>query len=113
MSDLYRSPIEIISQIQEDLNIAFEDGVFKAVQRVGIRVDKEELLKALAYDRGQYMQGYRDALKELIRCRDCENWIPGETKDDDTLIPPRCKRNAGIWIPDDYCSYAEMAVKNG
>lgn len=106
MSDLYRSPIEIISQIQEDLKVAFEDGVFKAVQRVGISVDKEELFKALAYDRGQYEQGYRNALKELIRCRDCENWIPGMIDLDN-----RCKRHAGIWAADDYCSYAEMTVK--
>ena len=39
----------------------------EAVQRVGVTVDKEELIKALRYDRRQYENGYRDA---LIKIRD-------------------------------------------
>ena len=41
---MYRSPIEI-TQIQEDLKVTFEDGVFKAIRRVGINVDKEDCSK--------------------------------------------------------------------
>ena len=39
-----------------------EGEVMKAVQKVGVTVDKEELLKALKYDREQYEKGYRDGL---------------------------------------------------
>ena len=58
---MYKSPIEVIT---EQVNMQIENEVYKAVGNVGINVDREELLKALAYDRGQYEQGYRDALKK-------------------------------------------------
>lgn len=45
---MYQSPIEIIH------------GELKMQLRVGVNVDKEELLKALRYDRGQYDKGYED-----------------------------------------------------
>lgn len=54
---MYESPIEII---QNDINSKLEDGILKAVQNIGIYVDKEELLKALSYDRDQYVKGYTD-----------------------------------------------------
>ena len=47
------------------LYLHFENAVFKAVRKVGINVDKEELLKALIYDRGQYDKGYEDAMNEV------------------------------------------------
>lgn len=37
--------------------------------KCGVNVDKEELLKALKYDREQYEKGYRDAKAE-------QQWIP-------------------------------------
>lgn len=40
-----------------------ETEVYKAVIRYGINVDKEELLKALAYDRQQYEKGFADGRK--------------------------------------------------
>ena len=51
----YQSPINVI---YKGFEIEFEDGVYKAVARYGINVDKEELLKALAYDREQYDIGW-------------------------------------------------------
>lgn len=56
----YRSPIEII---QGKLETKIENDIMTAVQRYGIRVDKEELIKALDYDRKQYMKGYEDGRK--------------------------------------------------
>ena len=53
----YESPIQIIhSQMQ----LQMEGEICKAVQNVGIHVDKGELLRALAHDRGQYDKGYAD-----------------------------------------------------
>jgi hypothetical protein len=58
----YKSPIDIIyGNIQTKL----EDDVVKAIQSYNISVDKEELIKALNYDREQYKAGYEDALKEI------------------------------------------------
>lgn len=38
---------------------ALDEAVFSAVLKVGVVVDKEELLKALHYDRNQYEEGFR------------------------------------------------------
>lgn len=54
---MYKSPIEIM---QTGMRVQMENGIMKAVQDVGIHVDKDELLKALAYDREQYQKGYED-----------------------------------------------------
>ncbi len=48
-----------------------EGEILKAVQNVGVNVDKDELLKALQYDRNQYQKGYADRDSEIIRCKDC------------------------------------------
>ena len=64
---LYESPIEkIVGQIQTQMVKNDEDNIMVQVQQaVGYKVDKEELLKALQYDRGQYEKGYADALSVI------------------------------------------------
>lgn len=54
---LYQSPIEIIMQ---EMQTQFDGEVFKATQAYGINVDKDELIKALQYDRDQYNKGFAD-----------------------------------------------------
>ena len=57
---MYESPIKIIAgKIQTQI----DDEIYRAVQNVGINVDREELLKALEYDRGQYEEGFREGEK--------------------------------------------------
>ena len=58
----YESPIKIYEKITRE----YEDNVINVIVSYGITVDKEELLKALAYDRGQYEKGYNDAKVERI-----------------------------------------------
>lgn len=64
----WESPIDVI---YEDVATQFEGEVLKAVQRCEIKVDKEELIKALAYDRKQYEQGYgngyADGMEAAVR----------------------------------------------
>lgn len=51
----YESPINVIyGQMRKEQ----EDNIFKAVQEYGVNVDKDELIKALRYDRDQYEKGY-------------------------------------------------------
>lgn len=52
---MYKSPIEVIFDKQ---NTIIEDEIMKAVTKVGIIVDKDELLKALNNDRDQYNKGF-------------------------------------------------------
>ena len=56
----YNSPINtFIQEITDELNKATDEFVLKEVVKVGITVDKEELIKALHYDRDQYIAGYK------------------------------------------------------
>ena len=58
---MYESPIElVVSQFQTEIIKQQENQVIKAVQSVGVNVDKAELLRALSYDRDQYEKGYAD-----------------------------------------------------
>ena len=59
----YKPPIEII---QSQMQMQVEDYIMKAVMKLGINVDKEELLKALKYDRNQYNKDYKDG---RAKCR--------------------------------------------
>ena len=43
-----------------------ENCIFAIEQAIGYKVDKEELIKALQYDREQYDKGYRDGVKETL-----------------------------------------------
>jgi len=58
----YKSPIDII---YGDIQMKVEREVVKAIQSCKIDIDKDELIKALNYDREQYKAGYEDALKEI------------------------------------------------
>lgn len=60
---MYKSPIEAIIK---DWESVVEKEVYKAVRKVGINVDAEELQKALRFDRGQYDKGYTDGEWEMF-----------------------------------------------
>lgn len=64
---MYESPIEMVSQITNDFTRELikneEEAIMRAVCEVGILVDKEELIRALQYDRNQYEAGVTDGLK--------------------------------------------------
>ena len=65
---MYKSPIELF---YKDIKAKQEEYVLSAIQEMGVNVDKEELLKALKYDREQYSKGYIDGVKEFAeRCKD-------------------------------------------
>ena len=96
---MYKSPIELI---YESLQWQMEESIYKVVQNVGINVDKEELIKALKYDREQYKKGYEDAKaeSEIIYCGECKHMMPDG----------RCSMFADPSIrpsASDYCSNAE------
>ena len=52
----------IIETIQKQLTMSFEEGVVKAVQEVGIVVDKKRLEKALYDAKSFYEEGFNDGL---------------------------------------------------
>lgn len=106
----YKSPIETIwSDIEHECAEHFEQMVLIAVQSVGIRLNKEELVKALAYDRDQYRKGWEDRDSEIVRCKDCRYY--GDP------FGPDAGADSERWCfllglveafdKDDYCSHGE------
>lgn len=98
---MYESPIKIIyGQMQSQI----EGDTFKAVQSYGIDVDKEELIRALQYDRKQYEKGYadgrNDAMGDLVCCENCKNNGMCSIQDAMNWTPK-------INIGDSFCSYGE------
>ena len=68
---MYKSPIDVLlADIQHQIAKQQDGEIYKAVVSVGINVDKEELIRALRYDRDQYEKGYADGQADALR------WIP-------------------------------------
>ena len=70
----FPNPIDDVIKMIKDEQ---ENRIVCTVQSaLGIRVDKHELVRALAYDRDQYEKGYYDgcnaALSERVYCKDCK-----------------------------------------
>lgn len=65
---MYESPIKIL---ESEIVAQWEGNILKAVKNVGIDVDKEELLRALEYDRDQYMIGFLDGRDQIVHCEHC------------------------------------------
>lgn len=80
---MYKSPIELIradtlfsntrsieeeiaEQMEKPVAIGIDNYILESIRRVDVIVDREELLKALAYDRQQYQKGYRDGVRDAV-----------------------------------------------
>lgn len=65
---MYESPITMyMSDIQREINRQTEEESMVVVeQSIGFDVNKEELLKALQYDREQYEKGYKDGKENAL-----------------------------------------------
>lgn len=85
----YESPIQILEstsdvkdalkQVAENLNDQLETETFSIIKGYGIVVDKDELIKALNYDREQYSKGYADALQTIReKCIEHQDFHKGE-----------------------------------
>lgn len=102
----YVSPIELITEKHmEAVRDATDNEIFKAVLNVGVNVNKGELIKALEYDRGQYVKGYKDRDAEIVRCKDCRYFKKIAERSDSGL----CHRDivASAWKENGYCSRGE------
>lgn len=98
----YESPIaidKIVENIVEESSKEIDKLTYKAIMQVGVRVDKEELIRALAYDRDQYSKGFKDGLassekKTEVYCTEgmCKFLKGGIcTKDEIHLIHDECR----------------------
>lgn len=65
---MYENPINMffentVNDIVKKVNEQQEDYVMECVRKVGVDVNKEELVRALNYDRRQYEKGYEDGMQ--------------------------------------------------
>lgn len=105
---MYKSPIEVLlTDIQHQIAQKQDEQIYNAVVSVGVNVDKEELIRALQYDRDQYNKGYadgrRDAIDELVHCQNCEF-----CKYNSSSEAYKCMSLNGMYgtvEPDGFCSY--------
>lgn len=85
----WNSPILVNTMVDDAtkfISSRLEDDVWKAVLRCGIEVDKDELLRALRYDRDQWERGYEDGRMdgykkrdaEIVRCGECKWYHPAD-----------------------------------
>ena len=101
---MYESPIKVI---QGELETQLEGEILKAVHRVGVTVDRDELIRALRYDREQYQKGFDDAREDAVvvtRCKDCEHLVNATVNGNGFLI---CDISDMETAPDDFCSHGE------
>ena len=63
---MYESPIRLVEQISSDISEHKENDIYNIVCKYAVDVNKEELLKALQYDRGQYEKGYKDGYDDCL-----------------------------------------------
>lgn len=64
---MYKSPIDLmVDDMVTQMHQKEEQTIFEAVRNCGVSVDKEELIKALEYDRNQYSKGYKDGVNEIL-----------------------------------------------
>lgn len=60
----YKSPIDVLINHETDAFAQFIEGaVMKSVIQADVHVDKDEMIRALKYDRQQYEIGYRNGLR--------------------------------------------------
>lgn len=69
---MYESPIKLY-EIAEEMNKNLDECIINAIAKYGITIDKDQLIKALTYDRDQYQKGYADAKAE-------QSWVPCEER---------------------------------
>jgi isocitrate lyase len=76
---MYKSPIELIELFEldpihsmvekaiKDVQKQQEEHIVQVIKQCGVNVDKDELIKALQYDRDQYNKGYKDGVREFAK----------------------------------------------
>lgn len=64
---MYESPIKLdfTEPVLEELKDEADQYIVRACQKMNVDVDREELIRALQYDRDQYIKGYIGAVEEL------------------------------------------------
>lgn len=102
----YKSPIQIYTNGPTFKEM--EDGILRATISCGVHVDKDELIRALAYDRDQYRAGYEAAEKKFKRPEGV--WMPRFYQGVDKCLC-ECSNCHALRIIDNYCPNCGAKMK--
>ena len=81
---MWESPVSIYETISDMVEKKIDGNIIVEVKKqLGIDVNKEELIKALQYDRNQYNKGYQDGLN-ADRWISVDDKLPGEKINENT-----------------------------
>lgn len=75
----YESPIKLTNTMESIVRRVREEEdkkIYECIANYGIDVNKEELEKALRYDRDQYVKGYEDGKAEAMQWIPCSERLP-------------------------------------
>ena len=110
----YDSPFELtISDIATQMAKNIDEMSWKAIQRVGINVDKDKLLIALRQDAERYRKAYANGYEtgyekredEIVLCKDCLHYVH-----DPTFARGHCTKDISCWVYHDedwFCADGE------
>ena len=114
---MYESPIKLyMTDIQSQFIKKQEEHILQAVQNIAVGIDREELFRALHYDRDQYRKGYMDAVieKDLVEVVRCKNCIMSRPLNRNDRLENRyadgcvwCMEHSAGMCEYDFCSYGE------
>ena len=116
---MYKSPITVdtgevkydglMEKIEKEFADHIDEAVIRAVLETNVEVDRDELIRALRFDRCQYQKGYSDgweaAHQSIVRCRECKHFGRFGDRNYCEVFADELLEQA--LEPNDYCSRGE------
>ena len=90
-----------------------DDGNLKIREWLQQPTKRDEMIRALRYDREQYQKGFDDAREDAVvvtRCKDCEHLVNATVNGNGFLI---CDISDMETAPDDFCSHGDRREEAG
>lgn len=109
---MYESPINIaIESTTTNVVKKQDETIYQAIQKVGVNVNKDELIRALQYDRNQYDKGYKDGAKEFAK--DLQNEIKRALTNNYDVKAKRLERliEKGVPYNDDFINIVDGKIQ--
>jgi len=101
---MYKSPIELVNSFTPMTAQRYDDAIMTEIlTKVDVIVDKEELMRALQYDRNQYMKGYQDGLSYAEHKPVEANWEPTGYEEEVYTWEGKCGNCHEFIFYDNYC----------
>ena len=104
----YKPPIEIwespINTMMEEIHKCYKDDlenkILSVIRSYNITVDRDELIKALQYDRKQYENGYRAGRAEAVK-EFAERLCEGRVSNDPVVIAVKAELKGMVGEPNE------------